>query len=539
VGQAKGVADQPDWAAWYRENSKEEPDYSKILDQLAKTPDERRAILHTYIEPSADDIEQQRRVPTKAHKAIAGLVRRGYVRVLITTNFDRLLENALRDEGIEPTVVASIDDLNGAVPLAHASCYLIKLNGDYLDTRIRNTAAELEAYPKKISQLLDRVLDEHGLIVCGWSGDWDAGLRSAMLRAPSRRYTTYWATRSVLSAEASELAAKRAAVVHSIANADSFFAKLFELVTSIETLQRPNPLSVEAVLASAKRYVAEDRSRVQLHDLVAQELRETVRILKGPGFELAGQGFGSPQWSRDRINNYEAATERLIRLMAVIARWAKQPDEIATGVLVELCGQDWQGAGLKEAIDLQYYPATLTLYGMGIACVAAKNYSLLGSIFFRPIQLRHEREPRPAVLYIARPNSISPDVWKRFPAYERNHTPLSDYLLALFKPWHADIALGSSRYEADFETFEILMSMAYGLVRYTPEQLAKAERVWIPFGRATWNKDVREALFAEAESRGKEWPPFKGGLYGSDYDVFARLLARSKTFYEQVAAQMW
>ena len=38
-------------------------------------------------------------------RAIARLVRSGHVRVIVTTNFDRLMENALREEGIEPTVV--------------------------------------------------------------------------------------------------------------------------------------------------------------------------------------------------------------------------------------------------------------------------------------------------------------------------------------------------------------------------------------------------------------------------------------------------
>ena len=77
----------------------------------------------------------------------------GFIRVIITTNFDRLLENAIREAGIEPTVIKSEDDLAGAVPLAHSRCYVIKLNGDYLDTRIRNTEGELAAYSAQFNQL--------------------------------------------------------------------------------------------------------------------------------------------------------------------------------------------------------------------------------------------------------------------------------------------------------------------------------------------------------------------------------------------------
>ena len=87
------------------------------------------------IPPKDDDI----RKPTKAHHAIAQLVASGAVRVVITTNFDRLIENALREARVEPTVIASDDATAGATPLVHSKCAVIKVHGDYLDARIKNT----------------------------------------------------------------------------------------------------------------------------------------------------------------------------------------------------------------------------------------------------------------------------------------------------------------------------------------------------------------------------------------------------------------
>ncbi len=124
VALAAGVEDQPDWAAWHREQFGKEPNYSELIDQLGRTPHERRAILNGYIEPTADDVQQGRRAPTGAHHAIAELVKDGLVRVLITTNFDRLLEQALGDRGIVPIVVDSAHAAGGASPLPtpSASC---------------------------------------------------------------------------------------------------------------------------------------------------------------------------------------------------------------------------------------------------------------------------------------------------------------------------------------------------------------------------------------------------------------------------------
>jgi NAD-dependent SIR2 family protein deacetylase len=164
-GVAEGVADP---AAWFQMTKGREPEYSALLDMLAVTAEERRAILHRFIEPTQEEAQAGLKVPTAAHRALAGLTARGYIRVILTTNFDRLTETALRQAGVEPTVISSADDAVGSVPLTHAGCVVVKLNGDYLDTRIRNTPAELAAYDPRMNQYLDRVLDEFGLIVLGW-----------------------------------------------------------------------------------------------------------------------------------------------------------------------------------------------------------------------------------------------------------------------------------------------------------------------------------------------------------------------------------
>jgi hypothetical protein len=112
VGLAQGAGEQADWGQWYLEKVGTEPNYSSLLEELASSQEERRSILHSYIEPSVQDREEGRKVPTTAHRAIADLIANGFIRVIITTNFDRLLENALRERGIEPTIVSSVDELH-------------------------------------------------------------------------------------------------------------------------------------------------------------------------------------------------------------------------------------------------------------------------------------------------------------------------------------------------------------------------------------------------------------------------------------------
>jgi hypothetical protein len=356
VAEAQGVPAQSDWAKWYREKTGLEPNYSVLLEEIASSPDERRAILHRYIEPNEKDREEGRKTPTKAHQAIAHLVRTGHVRVIITTNFDRLMENALREHGIEPTVVASADALAGAEPLTHSRCYVLKLHGDYKDARILNTDQELSAYPDSYNRLLDRIFDEHGLIICGWSGEWDHALRAAFLRAPNRRYPVYWAARGALGSGAQELATHRAARAIPINGADEFFQTLQQRVETLEQSQSQNPLSVEVLVNSAKRYLAKPEHRIQLDELFAEETNRLIDQLGRETFSM--QGPSSQESIRARVGQYESLTEPLARMAGVLGRWGDGKDfEVVLDVLRSLYHHTSKiGNGLSTWLELRSYP---------------------------------------------------------------------------------------------------------------------------------------------------------------------------------------
>jgi hypothetical protein len=200
---------EPDPAAWYSKTYGEEPDYAKLLDALTTTPAERQGLLKKYFEPTPEERDEGAKLPTAAHRSIAKLVAAGHVRVIVTTNFDPLTEIALRDEGVNPIVISTPEAVAGALPLVHQQCCVVKVHGDYLDLRIKNTPAELSKYDPAIDALLDRIFDEFGLVVCGWSGVWDTALRNAIDRCPNRRFSMYWASKGAPADEAKQLIGRR------------------------------------------------------------------------------------------------------------------------------------------------------------------------------------------------------------------------------------------------------------------------------------------------------------------------------------------
>ena len=132
LGAASGAAGdaEADPAAWFRDAYREEPDYSRVVDHLAATPADRQSLLKGYFEPTEEEREEGKKTPTEAHRAAARLAAKGYVRVIVTTNFDRLMERALEAESVNPTVVSTPDAAEGAPPLQHADCTVVKVHGD-------------------------------------------------------------------------------------------------------------------------------------------------------------------------------------------------------------------------------------------------------------------------------------------------------------------------------------------------------------------------------------------------------------------------
>jgi len=110
---------------------------------------------------------------------------------------------------------------------------VLKLHGDYLDTRIKNTSLKLDAYDESVDALLDQIIDEHGFIVCGWSATWDTALCRAFERSKNRRYTTYWADVVTPGKQASHLIELLHGEFVQVKGADAFFTDMVEKLKSL------------------------------------------------------------------------------------------------------------------------------------------------------------------------------------------------------------------------------------------------------------------------------------------------------------------
>jgi len=492
VASAQGVESQLDWGKWYYEKTSKHPNYSTLLEEIASTPEERRAILHRYIEPSDDERLEGKKLPTQAHHAIAKLVQSGYVRLIITTNFDRLMENALREIGIEPTIVSSNDALLGAQPLIHTQCYLLKLHGDYKDARILNTDSELSVYSDEYNKLLDRAMDEHGLIVCGWSGEWDHALRAALLRTPNRRYPVYWAARGELGTGALDLTQHRGAKIMQIEDANKFFDLLHRKVEMLEQNRKQNPLSVDLVVHTTKRYLSKPEHRIQLDELLTIEVERLLERVDGVDFSL------SAPWGkleiRERIERYESISEPLAKAFGVIGRWGSSNEDLIVLEIVRgLYRHMGKVAGGNSGwLSLRSYPLILLFTAYGLGAVREGRFKVLNDFFTAELTVEH-REPQRIVdiLFLWNWTGGEQSVWQQLEGLERRKTPLSDHLFDVMNEWRTSFAGVPVDFDLLFDRFEVLGSLAH-LSMYSEAQVETALSVpterglWMSVGRVGW-----------------------------------------------------
>jgi hypothetical protein len=501
---------------WFLAEYGKTPDYSELLDQLCKAPSERQQYLKQFFEPNEDEREQGLKAPTAAHHAIAAMMAEGYIRVIVTTNFDRMLEQALEAKGIVPVVIANADQVKGMLPLAHQKYCIIKVHGDYLDTRIKNTASELESYAPEMDQLLDRVCDEFGLIICGWSGVWDPALRSAIVRAPSRRFSSYWAARGKINHTADELVNNRGMTQISIEGADKFFSALSDNLESLREFDRPHPLSVQAAVASVKRYLVEDRYRIKLSDLMTDAVDDARARWKVSGIEL-----GSPDPSDAtlvaRMQSYDVGSETLIALGAAIGKWGRpEHHQLISDTLVNLCAiEKAQGRTFALWSDLARYPATIFFYAFGIAATQSKNYELLGLILRSKIYNKNYEEKiligEILSVFIVTKQKIS-----RLFGDQNYYTPVNIWLENLMRKSLFNNVLVDTYndpFSMNFDQFELFATLAY---RDQMRNLSQR----IPVGCWGWRYQNRakilEQIKLDIDLVGGEGVLARLGLFSSD-----------------------
>ncbi len=520
LASTQGIEKSEDWHQWYEATYDEPASYSALLEALAKTPTERVQMMTSFFEQSDDDKEHGWKSPTKAHYAIARLVKAGYIRVILTTNFDRLLEKALESEGVTPQVISSVGAIAQATPIMHSRVpTIVKINGDYLDCEFRNTAEELKDYPDEMRTLLSRIFEDFGLITCGWSAEWDKGLILLIEGAARPRYNSFFAYVGEANKRLSALSNQRAGELLCIENADQLFTELCEQVLALEKYNASRNMTHEMMIARVKKYLSSEQYDIEFADLVEKWRDETFKRIT----EVAQERLEyTPESFAHCLDiHFRAVTEiPLLETAILTARWGKKHHlQLFGEVLVKLCmvSSSYYLKGNGEFFHA--LAPTLLLNTLGVACVKYGRFAELDTILctFVPSGGLAGGYGE-SLLPLLGETPWDRKQWDCLLGKQYQY-PFGRFYMDKIKPVCNSLFASADDFKSTYYIWEHFKTLIYGYNK------CYMFGFHVPTGMFydVWKSDKRHPsvlYFNEAEKQRESWEPIKQGLFGGNYDEY-------------------
>jgi hypothetical protein len=528
----QGIVEAEDWHQWYEETYHEPASYSALLEALVKTSTERVQLMRPFFEPTDKEKELGWKSPTKAHYAIARLVKAGYIRVILTTNFDRLLEKALESEGVTPQVISSVGAIAQATPIVHSQVpTIVKINGDYLDCEFRNTADELEDYPDEMRTLLSRIFEDFGLITCGWSAEWDKGLIQLIEGATRPRYNSFFAYVGEANKSLSALSNQRAGELLCIENADQLFTELCEQVLALEKHNVSRNMTHEMMIARVKKYLSLEQYDIEFADLVEKWRDEAFKRIT----EVAQERLEyTPESFAHCLDiHFRAVTEiPLLETAMLMARWGKKHQlEFFGEILIKLCmvsSSYYLKGGNVESFHA--LASTLLFNTLGVACVKYGRFAELNTILctFVPSGNLAGSYGEP-LLSLLGTTPWDREQWN-YLLHEKYRYPFSSFYMDKINPVCNLFFSSADDFKSTYYIWEHLKALLYGYNKCYMYDFHVPTGLFYEIG-SVYKSHPSVLYFKEAEKLREDWEPIKQGMFDGSYDAY-------KAVYDQAEGHL-
>nr|WP_321335045.1 SIR2 family protein [uncultured Bacteroides sp.] len=539
LAATQGAADIEDWHQWYKDKYGDSATYSSLLEELVKEPTERVQLMRGFFEPTDEERELGWKKPTKAHGAIAKLAKEGYIRVILTTNFDRLLERALEAEDVIPQVIYHESDIEKSTPIVHGKTVtIIKINGDYIDCRFRNTTEELDNYPEAMKNYVSRIFEDYGLITCGWSATWDKGLVDIINGSSSSRYNSFFTNVGEASDVMKALAISRRGEIMLIKGADDLFTELHEQVVALEQSNTSRRLNYDVMMSRVKKYLSSEQYNIDYSDLIEKfgtEAYDKIMAKANYNFTITPEQFFA------YFELHHNAVKPLIDIAILTARWGKAHHIEAFGdIMVKLCTKPFRSGEIttEGTQYLHALGATLLLNAIGIACVKYDRYTELNKILKLSV-------PAGNFIGFYRKSLLSLLGSTHWRYDELNYLaginyiyPWSFILLKRLRSHFIGCFTVDSEYENTFYIWEHLKSLVFGY-----NQCYILDRFYVPTGqflRSRVEYKMRQngeepysVFFDNADKLKGEWEPVKQGMFNGNYDEYKKNFDQAEEYYKQ------
>lgn len=347
-------------------------------------------------------------------------------------------------------------------------------------------------------------------------------------------------------------------------------AHVASLVTAINRLlgeKRPDPATALAAVEQAtdahrgdilkrltKEMLLDPSRRIELDDMVSQEVQRILEVLKDKD-RVAGPLMGT---DAEKIVRIAEEAQQLWRLtepfcasLQVAARWG-DPDSLvpwANGIRAFIAAAVKQEGGVQAFLELRHLPGVVCIMTAALACGSSEKWANMKTLVFDPsVKDRYEQKPKP-ILEVTDPykpfsgttdwvtNALAratvtgrelDDSLKDFT--ERNngkyHTPIAEWMHHVLRPLFADQWPDDDGYDAEYDRAEAVLGVLAQDVVNVQTAAAHEGKYWSRshwYGRSMWRAahgqgNPVEDLAHDFETKGSQWGPLKGGLFGGHED---------------------
>ena len=379
---------------WFAEKFGVPATFDRLMQELGITEETRRERLQEFIFPTDADRNLQFVNPTTAHQIIAELVKDKIVSTIITTNFDPLLEEAIKNMGIRPVVIRSDTDPT-LMSIFPDACRIIKVNGDFESLSIKITPEDLKSYEPGITDYIQRICAEYGLVFCGWSGGYDVGLQEILASLELRRYPTFWCLRSD-SEIPTDLRESLNPLPVEIQSADRFFTSLQAVISRLRSVERVQSLTVSASIRRVTEGLQQPKPDIILSQLIHAQTDIVLDELAREGYVPTGT-VHAQEIFEERVNILTKKTAPLAAMLATLAYYDDNYASLVYDAVERLINvrfaepfaegdRDYAGAYQDKRVrdclyNFQLLPALIVIYTTGIAATKSEHFNMLEAVF--------------------------------------------------------------------------------------------------------------------------------------------------------------
>ncbi len=368
----------------------------------------------------------------------------------------------------------------------------------------------------------------------------------------------------------------------------AYAAQAASLVTTIHGVMGDKQLGPAAALEAVEQSTAADRAdllkrltkemlvdprrRIDLDDLVSQEVQRVLKVINDPDrVNVPFGGSGNEQMTRlaEEAQELWELTKPFCASLQLAARWGT-PDLLTpwtNGLRAFVQAPLKVQGGVTALLELRYLPGMVSLMTAGLACSSSRKWDNLKAFVVDPsVRDRHESKPQ-AVLEATNPwapidhegwtaNILAKSALDNKPFDEaladfterrvgKYHTPVAEWLYASLRPIFMDQWPEDDAYAAEFDRAEVMLGvLAQDAVNVriaaTTDGRGWGQSRW--FGRSTWRAahyhgNSVEDIQHELATEGAMWGPLCGDLFGGNLDRANAAVDKYAESFTEIAHQ--